>query len=118
MEPNSISHYAATMVMLLLTIMCAAAVFPTVVLPATTYAEESRDRESEDESEDEAQIEQTIEQIAEQIADATSASFVSAEQIIEQIATQTAEQGGSSSQIVEQNRQQLFRLQARRQCSR
>jgi hypothetical protein len=44
MEPNSISHYAATMVMLLLTIMCAAAVLPTIVLPATTiYAEESHD---------------------------------------------------------------------------
>jgi Periplasmic copper-binding protein (NosD) len=45
MEPNSISHYAATVVMLL-TIMCAAAVLPTVVLPATTtYAQEAENGE-------------------------------------------------------------------------
>jgi hypothetical protein len=46
MEPNSISHYAATMVMLLT--MCAAAVLPTIVLPATTYAEEAENGKETD----------------------------------------------------------------------
>jgi Periplasmic copper-binding protein (NosD) len=39
MEPNSMNHYAATVVMLLT--ICAAAVLPTVVLPATATEEEA-----------------------------------------------------------------------------
>jgi Periplasmic copper-binding protein (NosD) len=46
MEPNSMSHYAATVVMLLT--ICAAAVLPTVVLPATTYAEEAENDKETD----------------------------------------------------------------------
>jgi Periplasmic copper-binding protein (NosD) len=42
MEPNSMSHYAATVVMLLT--ICAAAVLPTVVLPAATATEEEAEK--------------------------------------------------------------------------